>query len=404
MRRILPLLLAVACFTSLAADQPKPKEPSETEPKWPKLTPDQLADGWINLFDRETLVGWKNCEDAKWSVKGNHLVAPRAGESCLVSTTAWEDYELKVEYTMEVGGAGEMTVGVNDRGWQVHNKNDNSVTFRPTSSGEVSLCVYGGAIYSLRHDFGHPKGPERFLWLRSWSTRRFPWHIRFTGNGFAIRTIQLRPRNRLALLNGKDLSEWKEVPDTRAKFSVTQEGYLSVKGGPGALTTEGMYDDFVLQLECKTNGKHLNSGVFFRAPPGQPQQGYEAAIHHAWLERPRTAEVEEFAPNTHESRGKRFITTPAIQYGTGGITPLIPTRKQLAEDNEWFALTIAANGRHISTWVNGIQTVDWTDNRPQKENARQGCRRDKGTISLQAHDPTTELLFKNLRIADLGNK
>ncbi len=52
--------------------------------------------------------------------------------------------------------------------------------------------------------------------------------------------------------------------------------------------------------------------------------------------------------------------------------------------------------------MNGIAVVDWTDNRPLKDNARNGCRLEKGNISLQGHDPTTDLLFRNLRIAEMG--
>ena len=36
-----------------------------------------------------------------------------------------------------------------------------------------------------------------------------------------------------------------------------------------------------------------------------------------------------------------------------------------------------------------------------KDNARNGCRLEKGPISLQGHDPTTDLSFRNLRIAEL---
>jgi hypothetical protein len=64
-------------------------------------------------------------------------------------------------------------------------------------------------------------------------------------------------------------------------------------------------------------------------------------------------------------------------------------------------MTVVADGRHIATWVNGVQTVDWTDNRPPKDNARNGCRLEKGAISLQGHDPTTDIDFRNLRIAEL---
>ena len=68
------------------------------------------------------------------------------------------------------------------------------------------------------------------------------------------------------------------------KFDVTAAGELSAKNGPGDLQTEKQFDNFVLQLECKTNGKFLNSGVFFRCVPGKFWSGYEAQIRNEWLQ------------------------------------------------------------------------------------------------------------------------
>jgi hypothetical protein len=64
-------------------------------------------------------------------------------------------------------------------------------------------------------------------------------------------------------------------------------------------------------------------------------------------------------------------------------------------------MTIVAHGNHIATWVNGVQVTDWYDHRPKSDNARTGCRLEGGHISIQGHDPTTNLSFRNLRIAEL---
>ena len=45
--------------------------------------------------------------------------------------------------------------------------------------------------------------------------------------------------------------------------------------------------------------------------------------------------------------------------------------------------------------------LDWTDPRPEKENARDGCKLGAGPLSIQGHDPTTDLSFRNLRAAEL---
>jgi hypothetical protein len=45
--------------------------------------------------------------------------------------------------------------------------------------------------------------------------------------------------------------------------------------------------------------------------------------------------------------------------------------------------------------------TDWRDERPPAENPRQGLRLEPGTLMIQAHDPTTDLVFRGIAIADL---
>ena len=44
-----------------------------------------------------------------------------------------------------------------------------------------------------------------------------------------------------------------------------------------------------------------------------------------------------------------------------------------------------------------MQQVDWTDNRPINANPRNGCRLEKGPVSLQGHDPTTDIDFRDIK-------
>ena len=226
-------------------------------------------------------------------------------------------------------------------------------------------------------------------------------HLALSGNGVVLRDIKLKPLNLKAIFNGKDLTGWKEYPGKKSKFTVTKEGWLNIKDGPGDLQTEGRWADFVLQLDCISNGQHLNSGVFFRCLPGQYQNGYEGQIRNQFTKEPREYTVEEYDPETHKLLGKKKVQSTAVDYGTGAIYRRVPVSRQAASDNEWFTMTVAAHGRHIATWVNGVQVVDWTDNRPEAANARAGCYLKKGPLSLQGHDPTTDLDFRNFRLAEL---
>jgi hypothetical protein len=217
--------------------------------------------------------------------------------------------------------------------------------------------------------------------------------------------VKFTPANGKSLFNGKDLTGWKVFKGTarqsKSKYTVTREGWLNVKDGPGDIQTEKVFADFVLQLECISNGKHLNSGIFFRAIPGQYWAGYECQIRNEFKDKPQKYTVEEYDPSTHKLVGKKTVMSPAFDWGTGAIYRRMPARKQVARDNEWFTLTVVARGRHLATWVNGIQQVDWTDNRPDDPNPRKGYRDAAGAISIQGHDKTTDLSFRNLRIAEL---
>jgi hypothetical protein len=135
-----------------------------------------------------------------------------------------------------------------------------------------------------------------------------------------------------------------------------------------------------MQLDCFVDGDGLNSGVFFRSIPGEFANGYESQIHNG---------VKDNDP------------TKPVDAGTGAIYRRTVARRVVSKDHEWFTKTIVATGPHIAAWVNGYQVTDWTDDRAPDPNPRKGLRTEPGTISLQAHDPTTNLRFRNLRIVEL---
>jgi hypothetical protein len=216
-----------------------------------------------------------------------------------------------------------------------------------------------------------------------------------------VKNVKLRPLNTQSLFNAKDLTGWKEFPNKKSKFTVTDKGEINVKDGPGDLQTVGKFKDFVLQLECISNGKHLNSGIFFRCRDNEYQNGYEAQIRNQFTEKPdQKYLIEEYDPQTNKLIGKKEIMSTAFDYGTGAIYRRQPARKQMSKDGEWFGMTVVAHGNHLATWVNGVQVTDWYDNRPNSDNARTGCKLEAGHISIQGHDPTTDLSFKNFRIAE----
>ena len=98
------------------------------------------------------------------------------------------------------------------------------------------------------------------------------------------------------------------------------------------------------------------------------------------------------------------IWSPSLKpsdFGTGAIYRRVPSRKVVSDDNEWFTMTVLAVGPRLRTWVNGYPTVDWSDDRAKDDNPRKGLRTAAGHLSIQGHDPTTDILFRNLRISPI---
>jgi hypothetical protein len=383
MRRCLTLLALFAVGAVRAADLPKPNT----------LTPEEFADGWVQLFDGETLFGWKTDGDVK--MKDSVLTIGGSKPSSAITTAEFGYCRVAFEFRPVRASAtdreGAKALFADHQSWRF---NDWVQVRDPASVGpdgwissewEILPDPNGvGPSHLMRTKFGPGlsiPGPM----ISNLTGNQGPFGLRVeSGHTLTVRSIKLKPLGLTSIFNGKDLTGWKQFTgnekQAKSKFSVTPEGWLNVTNGPGDLQTEKQWADFVFQGECISNGKHLNSGVFFRCLPGQYQQGYEFQIQNGYKENDRTKPVD---------------------FGTGAIYRRVPVRKVVPNDNEWFTMTLITHGNHIRTWVNGYPTVDWTDDRKENDNARNGSKLGAGPISLQGHDPTTNLSFRNLKVAEL---
>jgi len=369
------LLLTGSTHAAARQETPKPNT----------LTSKEIAEGWILLFDGTTNFGWKIEGDAKIE-DGVFILGGSDQETVAAPTSVFnEDVEIRLHFETK-NTATTLPAFVVDFG-QPGDKFTNSMALPRSSSFKQGVIVldYNARnkthVSSLSFDGGKSKSEGKATNVPRGSTSiglRVPPNCQLRFHSLKLRPTGLRP-----IFNGKDLSGWNEIPGHKSKFAVTTSGELNIKDGSGDIQTEGQWDDFVFQLDIKTNGKHLNSGIFFRALPGQFWSGYESQIRNQWKDDDRTKTVD---------------------FGTGGIYGLQPARKVVSSDSEWFTKTVIAHGNHMAVWVNGYQVSDFTDERPKSDNARQGAKLGKGPISLQGHDPTTDLSFRNIRIADLPRK
>ena len=370
-----------------------------TETVGNQLTAQEIEQGWIQLFDGESLFGWKANNDIPWKVSNGAIEASTGDPGLLLTTTQFSDYELRCDFWMAPGGNSgiflqseflpkDPTVNCYELNiCDTHPSGFNTGSF--VGLAKPTTAITGGdekwhtfhVLARGNHLTVKLDGKEVLDYTNPKPGARRSGFIGLQKNAGLIRfrNVFLKPLGGESLFNGKDLAGWRVVPGGVSEFTVKDQK-LHVKNGRGYLETEKAYGDFLLQADSKTNGQHLNSGIFFRALPGtkeNPADGYECQIRHQWEGSDRNKPVD---------------------FGTGGIYRRIPTRRVVADDNKWCTMTIAAQGPHIAVWVNGFPTTDWTDTRKPNPNPRQGLRVEPGHISLQGHDPTTDLEFRNLRI------
>ncbi len=355
--------------------------PCHAQGKPNALTPKEIADGWILLFDGETTFGWRS-HDHSPSVASGALQIPKSAR--VFSSAHFDHCVLQFDYKTNSATA-------RIEAFHAKGLSESFVVKRiPRSKEWMSIKI---AITSSK-----PADIELGERLQVMGASAILFRTD-NDDGLSLRNIKLRPLNTISLFNGKDLTGWNVFPGKKSKFAVIDNA-INVKDGPGDLQTVGKYKDFVLQLEAISNGKNLNSGIFFRCRDGEYQNGYEAQIHNGFGETPKKYLLEEYDAKTNKLIGKKEAMYTALDFGTGAIYRRVPARKQMSKDGEWFSMTVVAHGNHFATWVNGIQVTDWTDNRPKSDNARTGCKLEAGHLSIQGHDPTTDLSFRNFRIVE----
>lgn len=369
-----------------------------------RLSDEEIAGGWIQLFDGETTFGWTvEADDPGRAVTVSDGAMTITGPAMVKTTTEFGLLDLRFAVRLEGPGAArlrrpsgqpspdEVLEGSEDAEFLLLRPSgqpsqrvalDWVVEPPPDRWTLYTLSVTEGGIEGNWQAMTQSAVAESFSGdhmidgpVRESIAFRVGDGTTLTLRGIALRTLGTEP-----LFNGKDLSGWNVLEGGESVYSVTDEGHLNVKNGRGDIQTEGQYDDFVLQLDVFSNGEHLNSGIFLRALPGEFWSGYESQIRNEFEGDDRTKPVD---------------------FGTGAIYRRQAARKVVADDFAWFTKTIVVHDNHFAVWVNGHHVTDWTDDREPADNGRNGDKRSPGVISIQGHDPTTDLSFRNLRIHEL---
>lgn len=341
------------------------------------------AGNWIKLFDNETLYGWTDFGDAEWTVNDEgHLVAADGWHGWIGTNAQFKDFELEARIRYSAPGSFGLVFRGSNEGHHTENGSGIITFHEQEDSGgwhDIHIKAVGSDITATVDGEEYPvEGVSRD---RGNIGIQYHRYFRYrTAPTIEVAELRLRPLAMKSLFNGEDLSGWNILPNHDSEFFV-EDGNLRILDGNGQIETEDVYRDFVTQLEIISNGEHLNSGVFFRGPVGEFWLGYESQIRNEWNGDDRTDPVD---------------------YGTGAIYGIRPSRKVITSDFEWFEKTIVCHDNYMAVWLDGYLVSEFFDTRPVSEHGdgKNGFVPEAGTIHLQGHDPTTDLSFRNIHIQE----
>jgi len=199
------------------------------------------------------------------------------------------------------------------------------------------------------------------------------------------------------LFNGKDLTGWKGLD-----FWSVEDGCITgrtTKEKPTKGNTFLVYQDEVADFELTFKYKIIggNSGVQYRSKLTD-EKAFVVAGYQADFEAGKTHSgilYEERGRGILAQRGQKVVikegatpNKPKIEVAEKGVGKSAEIQAKIKAD-DWNDYRIVAKGGHLQHFINGVQTIDVTD-----ETAL-GAK--KGILALQLHaGPAMVVQFKDL--------
>ena len=398
------------------------------------LTSKEKADGWVLLFDGQTMNGWRDFNGTSltgpWEVQDGTIWTDGEGDDgngYIVTDREYANFDLKWEWKIARGGNSGMIYHavegpqykvpyvtgpeyqiIDDDNWE----EVNGYPLEPWQRCAVDYAMYVPDFDTrilkpagqwnqseIIFDNGHVtyllngKVTVEFdAWTLDWYARKDAgkWghapeyglsrtgHICIQDHGYPawfrnlkIKELPTKPIEK-DLFNGKDLTGWTMYG--KDKWYV-ENGELVCESADvpdqyGYLATDEYYDDFDLTVEFKQEANG-NSGVFFRSTVTPPDHV------NGWQ--------VEVAPKGNDTAGIYE------SYGRGWLVQIPEEKEDILKEGQWNTLRILAQGARIQTWLNGEPMVDITD-----EKVGLG----HGRIALQIHDGGgIKVRWRNLHIS-----
>lgn len=199
-----------------------------------------------------------------------------------------------------------------------------------------------------------------------------------------------------SLFNGENLEGWTSSEDAPESFLV-EDGALVCRGGKAHIYYTGGvgrsdFKNFELKLKVKTMAE-ANSGVYFHTryqKDGWPKIGFEAQVNSRHKDPRKTGSLYGIVnmwvqPEEEDKFVSKMSDKPEV---------FIAREAAPSTDGEWFDYHISVVDKTITIKVDGVITVQWTQPEFWLSNKRVG----HGTFAFQAHDPTCEVFYKDIRV------
>ena len=197
----------------------------------------------------------------------------------------------------------------------------------------------------------------------------------------------------VALFDGKTFTGWEGDTGSvwRIEDGALVAGSLEKKQEKNNfLATTKKYGDFELTLKWKLEGTEgfVNGGVQFRTvriPNHHEVSGYQADLGKGYD-----------GALYDESRRKKMLAQPSPEVLAKAQKPL----------GEWNDYRIRAEGNRIQIWLNGVQTVDYTETAGVVlQDGKSMVIDTTGIIAVQIHGGATSIVrYKDLMIEELPAK
>lgn len=182
------------------------------------------------------------------------------------------------------------------------------------------------------------------------------------------------------LFDGRSLDGWEGDTTTTwsvADGTITAGDVAKTQPRNEFLATRRRYKDFELRLKIKLEGTDgfVNAGIQFRTeriPNHHEVKGYQADFGHGYD-----------GALYDESRRNKILAKPSPE-----------TLAKASKPGDWNDYRIRAEGRRIQLWLNGVQTVDYTE--PDEAIPQEGV------IALQIHgNAKSRVSYKDIVIEEL---